>query len=365
MTDREAMTQCLALAVLGEGTTRPNPLVGCLVVRDGEVVGVGFHRAAGEPHAEAAALAAAGARARGSTLYVNLEPCGHRGRTPPCADAIVAAGVRRVVAGARDPNPLVDGRGFARLREAGIEVDVGLLEASCRATNAGFLSFHERRRPWVTAKAAQSWDGQIAAAGGSSTWVTGEPARRFAHRLRYRHDAVLVGAETVRRDDPRLTVRLPGVESARLRVVVTRSVALDPSARVFEAARSGDPRTRVYVPAGAASRCASLAAVADVVPAGMSEAGVDLRAMLGHLAASGVQTLLVEGGGRTLAAFLEAGLVDELALFVAPRLIGARHGTPLVDRAAAASPDCAYRLTPHAVVPLGVDRLVWARVEPA
>lgn len=359
MTDGEAMAQALALAVLGEGTTRPNPLVGCLVVAGGRVVGAGCHRAAGTPHAEAVALAEAGPRARGGTLYINLEPCAHQGRTPPCADAVIAAGIRRVVAGTRDPNPLVDGCGFERLRAAGIEVEVGLMEEACRAVNAGFLSVHERGRPWVTVKAAQSWDGQIAAQGGSSTWVTGDAARRYAHRLRFRHDAVLVGAETIRRDDPRLNVRLPAIASSPLRVVITRTLALDPAARVFAHA----DRARVYAPHGAGGPGrAALARVADVVSVPGGPDGVDLAAALADLAAHGVQSVLVEGGGRTIGAFLAAGLADEIALFVAPRLIGARDATPVADVAAAATPDRASRLTIGTYVPIGVDGLVMARI---
>jgi diaminohydroxyphosphoribosylaminopyrimidine deaminase/5-amino-6-(5-phosphoribosylamino)uracil reductase len=361
VTDRDWMAQALALAALGEGTTHPNPRVGCVVVRDGRAVGSGFHRAAGEPHAEALALAVAGAAARGATLFVNLEPCAHHGRTPPCADAIVAAGVARVVAGVRDPNPLVDGRGLDRLRAAGIATETGLLEAECRAVNAGFLSVHERRRPWVTVKAAQSQDGLIAAAGGSSTWVTGEAARRYAHRLRFTHDAVLVGAGTVRRDDPRLTVRLPGLLAPRLRVVLAPRLDLDPRAKVFAREREELPRTRVY--GGARSTGAALDDVADVVRVGTTADGLDLRAVLEDLATIGVQSVLVEGGGRPIGPVLRAGLADDLALFVAPRLIGARGATPLVDLPAAATPDGARRLSPRSVVPLGADVLVLAGFE--
>jgi diaminohydroxyphosphoribosylaminopyrimidine deaminase/5-amino-6-(5-phosphoribosylamino)uracil reductase len=366
MTDREAMSQALSLAVLGEGETKPNPLVGCLVVKDGHVVGAGFHRAAGEAHAEAAALAAAAGRARGATLYVNLEPCAHHGRTPPCVEAIVAAGIRRVVAGTRDPNPLVNGRGVAALQAAGIAVDVGLMEEACRAVNAGFLSAHERARPAVTIKAAQSWDGQIAAKGGSSTWITSPAARRYAHRMRAQHDAVLVGAATVRRDDPRLTVRLPGVEAQRLRVVVTMSADLDPRSKIFLGCSPDTPRTRVYLPSGStAPGAAALRGVADLVPVDASGEGLDLGAVLGDLAKEGIRSLLVEGGGRISAAFLNAGLVDDLALFIAPSLIGARQGTPLIDGEAAEAPDRAPRLRLRAIVPIGPDRLVLARVAPA
>lgn len=363
MNDREAMAQALALAALGEGTTRPNPLVGCVIVRDGAIVGTGFHRTAGGPHAEIAALRAAGAAARGATLYVTLEPCAHHGRTPPCAEAIAAAGVARVVAGTGDPNPLVDGRGFAYLRDAGVTVVVGVLEDEARALNAAFLSAHRRHRPWVTVKAAQSWDGLIAAESGSSTWVTGPAARRHAHRLRFTHDAILVGAGTLRRDDPRLTVRLDGVVASPVRVVLSTDGRLDPGSQIFQDAGGKGPRSRVYVADAVDAPRASLGRVADVVAAGNGAGGIDLALVLADLAAQGVQSVLVEGGGRTIAAFLEAGLADDVALFVAPRLIGARGGTPLVDRAAASTPDAGAGLRVRTIVPVGPDDLVLASIE--
>jgi len=362
VSDRYWMAQALALAALGEGTTRPNPLVGCVVVKDGTVVGRGFHRAAGEPHAEALALAEAGARARAATLYVNLEPCAHHGRTAPCAEAIVRAGVHRVVAAVTDPNPLVNGRGLLALRSAGIAVAEGVLACEARALNAPFLSTHERGRPWVTLKAAQSLDGRIAAAGGSSTWVTGEASRRYAHRLRFRHDAVLVGAGTVRRDDPRLTVRLPGVDAARRRVVLAPRLALDPRARVFAREDDSAPRTRVYVgTACAAAEVDRFRDAAEVVPVAEGAEGLDLAAVLADLGRAGVQAVLVEGGGKTSGAFLRAGLVDELVVFIAARLFGAGDATPVVDLPAVSDPAQAWRVAPAAYFPLGGDLVVVGR----
>jgi diaminohydroxyphosphoribosylaminopyrimidine deaminase/5-amino-6-(5-phosphoribosylamino)uracil reductase len=354
------MEQALALAALGEGSTSPNPCVGCLVVRDGTVLGRGFHRAAGEPHAEAAAIAEAGEMSRGATLYVNLEPCSHHGRTPPCADLLARAGIRRVVASITDPNPEVNGRGFARLREAGIEVEVGLLEREARRINAPFLHVHALGRPIVTLKAAASADGMIGALDGSSRWITGIAARRFAHRLRYRHDAVLVGAATVRRDDPELTVRLPGTRAERIRAVLAPDLDLDPGARVFKRPGGG---VRVYaapdLPAGRRRRFAGLAEVVTVpAPGGR----LDLGAVLGDLAPLGCLSVLVEGGARTLAGFLEAGLADRVALFTAPILLGARGATPLLDLAAPASPAGAIRIETEQRIPLGEDVLVLGRI---
>jgi diaminohydroxyphosphoribosylaminopyrimidine deaminase/5-amino-6-(5-phosphoribosylamino)uracil reductase len=357
------MAQALALAALGEGTTRPNPLVGCVVVKDRALVGSGFHRAAGEPHAEALALGAAGARARGATLYVNLEPCSHQGRTAPCAEAIVSAGVARVVAAIVDPNPLVNGRGLAALRAARITVTEGVLASEARGLNAAFLSTHERGRPSVTLKAAQSMDGRIAAGGGRSTWVSGVASRRYAHRLRYRHDAVLVGAGTVRRDDPSLTVRLPGVRAARQRVVLSPRLNLDPAAQVFVREDLSVPPTRVYVAAGCPDTAiARFRDIAEVIPVGSSAAGLDLAAVLADLHRVGVQSVLVEGGGKTSGTFVGSGLVDDVVLFIAGRLFGSGDATPVVDVPAVAGPGNAWRVEQPTMVPLGEDVVVFGRL---
>ncbi len=339
MTDAWCMEQALALAALGEGATAPNPRVGCLLVRDGEVVGRGWHRAAGLPHAEAMALAEAGPRAAGATLYVNLEPCAHQGRTPPCASGLVAAGVRRVVAAVGDPDPRVDGRGFAELGRAGIAVEVGLLAEEAERLNAGFLRRHRAGRPQVTLKAALSLDGMLSGLAGRSRWITGEAARRFAHRLRLGHDAVLVGAETVRRDDPRLTARLPGTPRQPLPVVLAPELHLPAEAALF----AGEARPRVYVREGLAVG-REWKEKADLVPLPATGGRIDPAHVLADLHRQGVQSVLVEGGGRTFAGFLEAGLVDAVALFVAPLLLGAREGTPLLDMAAVAEPALGRRV---------------------
>jgi diaminohydroxyphosphoribosylaminopyrimidine deaminase / 5-amino-6-(5-phosphoribosylamino)uracil reductase len=361
--DRRFMEQALALAALGEGTTSPNPRVGCLLVRDGVTVGRGYHRAAGEPHAEAAAVATAGERARGATVYVNLEPCSHHGRTPPCADLLVRSGVARVVASIRDANPEVNGRGFAVLREAGIEVEVGLLEDEARRINAPFLHAHASGRPLVTLKAAASADGMIAALDGASKWITGAPARTFAHRLRLRHDAVLVGAGTVRRDDPALTVRLPGVRAERLRAVLAPDLDVDPGAKIL---RGGGGRVRIYCgPDPPEARLAAIAGRATVVQVPAPLGSLDLAAVLGDLAREGVLSVLVEGGSRTLAGFVEAGLADRVALFTAPILIGGRGATPLLDLRAALSPEAAIAIEPEHRIPLGGDTLLLGSVRVA
>lgn len=361
--DRSFLEQALALAALGEGTTSPNPRVGCVLVREGRVVGRGFHRAAGAPHAEALAVAEAGERSRGATLYVNLEPCCHSGRTPPCADLLVRSGVERVVASCCDPNPLVDGGGFERLRAAGVRVDVGLLAEEARRLNAGFCERHAGGRPLVTLKAAVTQDGMIAALEGRSRWITAPAARRAAHRLRYRHDAVLVGAATVRRDAPRLTVRLPGIRAERLRAILSPRLELDPGKPPF-GEESCERLPRVYVGEGVSEAAvAPFAGRADIVRVPMRRLGhLDLNAVLDDLARLDVLSVLVEGGSRTFAGFLESGSVDRVALFVAPRLLGARGGTPLLDLRSVAEPRGGWRVIAEDRVALGEDVLVMGRI---
>jgi diaminohydroxyphosphoribosylaminopyrimidine deaminase/5-amino-6-(5-phosphoribosylamino)uracil reductase len=359
------MAQALALAALGEGLTSPNPRVGCILVRDGCVVGKGYHRTPGSPHAEALAIADAGDEARGATLYVNLEPCAHQGRTPPCADLIIRSGIARVVASMGDPNPLVDGKGFSALREAGIEVDTGLLGDEARKLNEPFLHLHRWCRPLVTLKAALSLDGRLAAAGGASQWITDEPARRFAHRMRLRHDALLVGAGTVRRDDPQLTVRLAKSRPPRRRIVLSAGLDLDPSSAIFDDDGRGGAPTRIYTSDEASSGLGRrLAGRAEIVPVGMKTRQLDLEAVLLDLAALGVQSLLVEGGGRTFAAFVRAGLADRGALFFSNKLLGDENSTPLMAGPAVSEPDLSWRLEERELLPLGKDFLLLGSFKP-
>jgi len=361
--DRAHLAQALGLAAQGEGRTRPNPCVGAVLVRAGRVVGTGYHEAAGLPHAEAVAIRNAGTRAAGATLYVNLEPCAHHGRTPPCADLLVESRVRRVVASIQDPNPWVNGKGFERLLQAGIEVDTGLLAGTARRLNEAFLHWHETGRPLVTLKAAATLDGRIAIPRGMTRWISGDASRRFAHRLRLRSDAILVGAGTVRGDDPSLTVRLARRPEGRLRVVLSESLDLDPAAKVFEPAPGGAPQTVVFTSfAAPAAREAVLAPRARVVRVASAGGAFDLHAIVAQLGREGVQSLLVEGGGRTWASFLAAGLADRVALFVAPCLVGAAGAVPLVDGDSVADVALGTRLVDRRVLPLGEDLLLAGRV---
>jgi diaminohydroxyphosphoribosylaminopyrimidine deaminase/5-amino-6-(5-phosphoribosylamino)uracil reductase len=359
--DGAFLSQALALAALGEGNTSPNPRVGCVVVHEGAVVGTGHHRLAGTPHAEALAVEMAGARARGATLYVNLEPCAHEGRTPPCADRIVRAGVRRVVASIVDPDPRVNGAGIERMRSAGIDVVVGgASEAAARALNAPFLHWHRTGRPLVSLKAAATLDGQLGARG-VQTSITGPAARRFAHRLRYAHDAILVGAGTVRTDDPRLTVRLPGVTAPRLRAVLAPALDLPPGGRIFDPA--GGPPVRVYVARDLPERIAQpFAGRAEIVRVGGSSGGLDLDEVLRDLGERGARSVLVEGGGATIGSFLAAGLAQRAYLFVSPRLFGARGAIPVADVEAPADPAAGWGLAGARRLPLGEDAVVFGAI---
>lgn len=318
------MAEALRLAERGLESTRPNPRVGCVVVRDGEVVGRGFHHHAGGPHAEVVALGEAGERAAGATAYVTLEPCNHHGRTPPCVDALIRARVARVVHAGEDPNPLVAGQGAARLRAAGIEVVAGPLRAAARELNRGFLSRLERGRPWVTVKMGMSLDGRTALANGRSQWITSAAARADVQRLRARSCAVLTGIGTVLADDPSLTVRDPRYDLGGrppARVVLDSTLALPPTARLF-----ADPAPILVFTASVdgARRAALGAAGARLLDVPTAAAGgVELGAVLARLAERQVNEVLVESGARLAGALMRAGFVDELVCYVAPRVLGA------------------------------------------
>lgn len=316
------MTAALALGRRGLGATWPNPSVGCVIVRDGRVVGRGATRPGGRPHAEAEALAQAGGAARGACAYVTLEPCAHHGVTPPCAEALAAAGVARVVVGARDPDPRAGG-GAAVLRAAGVAVEEAVLADQARADHAGFLSRVERGRPWLTLKLATSFDGRIATASGESRWITGPPARRLVHAERLRHDAVMVGGGTARADDPSLTVRGMGAVRQPVRVVLSRGLDLDPGG-VLGRSAGEVPVWLVHSGGGSAGSGAAWAergARFVHVPEGAD--GVDLPAAMAALGAAGLTRVLCEGGGRLAASLLSAGLVDELVGFTAGVALGA------------------------------------------
>jgi diaminohydroxyphosphoribosylaminopyrimidine deaminase/5-amino-6-(5-phosphoribosylamino)uracil reductase len=316
------MAQALRLAERGLFTTTPNPRVGCVLVKDGRVVGEGWHARAGEPHAEVHALGAAGDKARGATAYVTLEPCSHHGRTPPCANALIDAGVARVVAALRDPNPQVAGGGIALLTLAGVQVEVGLLEQEATELNIGFISRMTRGRPWVRLKTASSLDGKTALLNGASKWITGPAARADVHHLRARACAVLTGVGTVLADDPQMNVRDvgTGVENTRqpLRVVVDSQLRTPLDAKIL-----GDGETvLVCVQAAPARRNALLAAGAHILELPGPDGRVPLRALMQELGARGINELHVEAGATLNGALLQAGLVDEWVAYQAPLIMG-------------------------------------------
>jgi diaminohydroxyphosphoribosylaminopyrimidine deaminase/5-amino-6-(5-phosphoribosylamino)uracil reductase len=325
------MRAALALARRGLGTVWPNPAVGCVIVKQGRVVGRGWTQPGGRPHGETEALAHAGEAARGATAYVSLEPCCHWGRTPPCADALIAAGIARVVVPVEDPDPRVSGGGLARLRAAGIAVETGLRAEEARALNAGFFQRIRDGRPLVTLKLATTLDGRLATRAGESRWITGETARARAHLLRAEHDAVMVGSNTVLVDDPTLDCRLPGLgPRSPVRIIVDSRLRLPLTARVV--ADAGRVPTWIVTLAGAdaARQEAFRSCGVELVAVGPDEAGAaDLGAALGELARRGLTRVLVEGGAVLAASLLRAGLVDRLAWFRAGKIIGG-DGIPAV-----------------------------------
>lgn len=347
------MRIALREAEKGLGRTSPNPAVGAVLVKGGRVIARGHHARAGGPHAEVVALRAAGARARGADLYTTLEPCDHFGRTPPCSVALLEAGVRRVFVGSRDPNPLVNGRGLSRLRKAGVLVATGVLEAECDALNAHWFRFITEGRPYVTLKAAVTLDGKLATRTGDSRWVSGPEAREWVHRLRDRVDAVLVGSGTVLADDPRLTTRLPrGAGRDPVRIVLDTELALPARRHVLRP--EGAAPTIV---AHASTRTRRFGPGVELLACRRGPNGIDLRDLLARLAARGITHILVEGGAAVHGSFLAAGLVDRVAVFVAPKIVGG-DGRSWVAGAGAGRMADALRLDEVAVERLGDDVLV-------
>jgi len=358
----------MALAVRqarrGEGRTRPNPPVGAVIVRGEQVLARGFHARAGANHAEVEALGKLGRRARGAELFVTLEPCAHEGLTPPCADAILRAGIRRVVVGAMDPNPRTDGRGVARLRRGGVEVVTGVLAKACTRLIEGFSCLVRHGRPFVVLKLAATLDGRIATRTGHSRWITGAAARREVHRLRNRCDAILVGSGTVTADDPALTCRIPRGRDP-LRVVLSGSLAFSPEAQVVSApADGGGPSALVATTRRApAARAEALqAAGAEVIRLASERGRVRIPALLDALGERGILTVLVEGGSEVAAQFLDGGHVDRLLWFVAPKIVGGTRAVPAVAGRGAARMDEALVLQDLVVRRIGEDLLFDGRL---
>lgn len=359
------MDLALSLAARGLGRVWPNPAVGCVLVREGRIMGRGWTQPGGRPHAEAVALAAAGTGARGATAYVTLEPCSHHGRTPPCADALIAAGIARAVVALRDPDPRVDGRGLARLRAAGVEVVEGVRADEAERLQEGFLRRVREGRPMVTLKLATSLDGRIATATGESRWITGAEARRAVHAMRARHDAVLVGAGTARSDDPALTVRDLGLDWQPVRVILSRRLSLPAGGRLA-ASLSEAPLWLCHgpdAPEAARARWRELGARLIEVPLARGE--LDVAAALAALGEAGLTRVFCEGGGTLAASLLSAGLVDRLALFSAGLALGA-EGLPAVGALGLARLAEAPRFALEEQRAVGGDTLsLWRRLREA
>jgi len=316
------MRRCFELARNGAGRVNPNPMVGCIIVQNGEIVGEGFHKEFGGPHAEIFALMNAGKKTKKATLYINLEPCAHFGKTPPCADAIIQAGISKVVIASKDPNPLVSGKGIRRLREAGIQVKIGLLQKEAELLNEKFFKFMKTGLPFVGIKLAQTLDGRIADVAGKSKWISSKAARKEVHRLRSNYDAVLVGANTVLRDNPELTVRLVKGRNP-VRVVVDGRLSLPVSRAIFNT--SAAP---TWLLTSTKAVKADIQKVQKLVLQGVrvlpvsSAYSLDAELVLRTLAAEGVSSVLIEGGAYTVDRFVNRFLADKLYLFVAPKILG-------------------------------------------
>lgn len=320
--DEKYMSRALELARRGEGRTAPNPPVGAVIVRDGAIVGEGFHPMAGEPHAEIFALRQAGNLASGSDLYVTLEPCSHHGKTGPCADAVIAAGIKRVFVGVQDPNPQVAGQGIKRLQAAGIEVVCGVLEQECRRLIAPFARHVLSGMPYTIYKTAMTLDGKTATAKGDSRWISGECSREEVHRLRDRVEAIMVGVETVLHDDPLLNTRLPGGGRDPLRVVLDSQLRLPAAAAMLHQESDAGTLIATTEAADFEARKKLEAAGAEILVLPDEQGRVSLRALWRELGHRNVQTLLLEGGATLAGAALRSGLIDRVMVFVAPKLIG-------------------------------------------
>ncbi len=308
--DKKYISGAIALASAAKGRTNPNPCVGAVVVKAGRIVGKGYHRHAGGPHAEVYALKQAGKRARGATLYVSLEPCRHYGKTPPCVDMIKEYGIRRVVAAMKDPNPLNNGKGLAALRRSGIKAESGIMREEARELNRPFIKYMEEKMPFVIVKAAQTLDGKIATRTGDSKWVSNEVSRRFAHKLRSEADAVIVGANTVVRDDPLLTARIRGGKVKQpLRVVLAGRKGIPEASRVLHS-KGGE---------------------ALVIMPDKKTGKVDLKGLLRKLAGRGVMSVLIEGGGEAIASAFRQKVVDKVYFFIAPKISGGREAKTSVE----------------------------------
>jgi len=338
MDDQHFMQLALELAVKGEGFTAPNPMVGAVLVKGGHVIGGGYHQRAGGPHAEVNAIDAAGSQAKGATLYVTLEPCNHTGRTPPCTRKIIEAGIKRVVFAMNDPNPAVAGGGAEFLKQQGVRVTTGVCRQQAQKLNEAFVKYVGSGRPFVIAKCAATLDGRIATRTGDSKWVTGEEARRFVHRLRHAVDAIMVGVNTVRTDNPSLTTRLPGGRGKDpVRIILDTHLSIPPDADLLRQASDSDTILVAGQTVGPDKKAAFENHGVRVLESALKNGWIDLRALMQQLGAMEITSLLIEGGSRVLASALADGIVDKIFFFYAPKILGGDDGVPICSGPGAAS----------------------------
>ena len=359
--DEKYMRIAITLASKGRGRTSPNPLVGAVIVKDNRIAGQGYHEKAGEPHAEINAITAAGKQTQGSALYVNLEPCNHHGRTPPCTQAILTAGIRRVVIGMPDPNPDVKGGGIEFLRSHGVKVECGVLEKECLRLNEAFIKYVTEKRPFVIMKAAASMDGKIATRSGDARWITGERARRFVHRLRNEVDAILVGAGTVIKDDPMLTTRL-GQKRGRdpLRVILDSGLKIPLTARIFNLDSSAQTLVATLDNASDSKKRRLIEKGVEIMAVSTNQSGLDLAELLSKLGRRGILSILIEGGGAVFASAIQSRLVDKFYLFYAPIIIGGTKAVDMVGGEGVNHIAGAFRLKDMKTRKIGDDLLVEA-----
>ena len=330
MNDHKYMQQALDLAAKGRGRTSPNPMVGAMVVKDGRVMGRGYHQRAGSPHAEVNAIDDAGDRTRGATIYVTLEPCNHFGRTPPCTRKIIDAGIRRVVVAMTDPNPDVQGGGTETLRGQGLDVTTGICEKEARTLNEGFITWVTTGKPFVIVKCAATLDGRMATRTGDSRWVTGPASRRFVHRIRHGVDGIMVGVETVKKDDPSLTTRLEGeTGSDPTRIILDTRLSIPLTAKMLHQTSHAPTWVVCGTDASTDRRTALEKTGARVITASLKAGRIDLSALMKQLGAMGITSLLIEGGGTVIGSAFAADIADKICFFYAPKILGGDDGVPI------------------------------------
>jgi diaminohydroxyphosphoribosylaminopyrimidine deaminase/5-amino-6-(5-phosphoribosylamino)uracil reductase len=366
MNDQKYMQMALDLAIKGEGFTSPNPMVGAVVVKNGKLAGGGFHEIVGGPHAEVNAIDAAGKLASGATLYVTLEPCNHTGRTPPCTQKILDAGIRRVVVAMPDPNQNVTGGGIQYLKQRGLEVTTGVCEEQARKQNEAFVTYVTTGRPFVIAKCAATLDGRIATRTGDSKWVTGEASRRFVHRLRHAVDAIMVGINTVVKYDPSLTTRLDDCDGRDpARIILDSHLSIAPDARVLRQTSAAETILVAGKGQGQSKKTVFEKAGVRVIEAPLKHGRIDMAALMEQLGAMEISSLLIEGGSQVMASAFRAGIIDKVQFFYAPKILGGDDGIPICSGPGAELMRQSITLKDIAVQRFGDDVLIQGYIEKA